>query len=164
VKIRKTYGVGAGADAEPLLVLSSVRDMLPKRLSMSGKKSSLGKMSSSWASVMNKPSVIAQSAPQKPYRLSPVQDHKRRGSRGLLSWLVVHTARRDGEDDRGSTMLRNEEAAEAVCCVSTERSDLSYIAIEEGKQAAPGGETNSQKMNRIDLYSFPTQANISAST
>jgi hypothetical protein len=75
-KIRKTYGVGAGADAEPPLVLplvlSSVWDMSPKRLSMSGKKSSLGKTSSSWASVMKNSSVVAQSAPQKPYRLSPV--------------------------------------------------------------------------------------------
>jgi hypothetical protein len=65
---------------------------------MSGKKSSLGKTSSSWASVMNNSPVVAQSAPQKPYRLSPIQDHKRRGSGGLLSRLAVHAARRDGED------------------------------------------------------------------
>jgi hypothetical protein len=32
---------------------------------MSGKKSSLGKTSSSWASVMKKPSVVAQSTPPK---------------------------------------------------------------------------------------------------
>jgi hypothetical protein len=51
---------------------------------MSRKKSSLGKTSSSWASVMKNSLVVAQSAPQKPYRLSPVQDRKRRGSRGLL--------------------------------------------------------------------------------
>jgi hypothetical protein len=98
VKFRKTYGVGAGADAEPPLVLSSVRDMSPKRFLMSGKKSSLGKTSSSWASVMKNSPVVAQSAPQKTYRLSPVQDRKRRGSGGLLSRLAVHAARQDGED------------------------------------------------------------------
>jgi hypothetical protein len=65
---------------------------------MLGKKSSLGKTSSSWASVMKNSSVVAQSAPQKPYRLSPIQDRKRRGSGGLLSLLTVHAARRDGED------------------------------------------------------------------
>jgi hypothetical protein len=32
---------------------------------------------------------------QKPYSLSPVHDRKRRGSRGLLSQLAVHAARRD---------------------------------------------------------------------
>jgi hypothetical protein len=119
---------------------------------MSGKKSSLGKTSSSWASVMKKPSVVAQSAPQKPYRLSPIQDRKRRGSGGLLSRLAVHAARRDGEDGRGSAVLRNEEAMDVVCCVFTERSDLSFIATE-------GGETNSQETNRTVSYSFSTQAN-----
>ena len=63
---------------------------------MSGKKSSSGKNSSE--SVMTMKPVVAQSAPQKPYRRSPVQDHKRRGFGGLLSRLAVHAARRDGED------------------------------------------------------------------
>jgi hypothetical protein len=40
----------------------------------------------------------------------------------------------------------------AVCCVFTERNDLSFIATE-------GGETNSQKTNRTVSYSFSTQAN-----
>jgi hypothetical protein len=105
-------------DAEPPLMLSSVRDMSPKRLSMSGKKSSLGKTSSLWASVMKKPSVVAQSAPQKPYRLSLIQDRKRRGSGGLLSRLAVHAGKRDGKDGRGSAVLRNEEAVDAVCVCS----------------------------------------------
>jgi hypothetical protein len=65
---------------------------------MLGKKSSMWKTSSSWASVMKNSSVVAQSAPQKPYRLSPVQDHKRLGSGGLLSRLAVHAAGWDGED------------------------------------------------------------------
>jgi hypothetical protein len=60
-------------------------------------------------------------------------------------------------------VLWNEEAVDALCCVYAKRSDLSYIAIEEGEQAAPGGETNNQKMNRTDSYSFPTQADILAS-
>jgi hypothetical protein len=68
------YGADVGVDSEgePLLMLSPVRDMSLKRLSMSGKKSSLKKTSSSWASVMNKWSVVAQNAPQKPYRFSPI--------------------------------------------------------------------------------------------
>jgi hypothetical protein len=130
---------------------------------MSGKKSSLGKTSSSWASVMKNSSVVVQSAPQKPYRLSPIQDRKRWGSGGLLSWLAVHAARRDGEDCRGNAVLWNEEAVDAMCCVYAERSDLSYIATEGGEQASPGGETKSQKMNQTDSYSFPTQENISTS-
>jgi hypothetical protein len=68
--IRKTYGVGAGADAEPLLVLSSVRDMSPKRLSMSGKKSSLGKTSSLWASVLKK--IVSSRAERFPKTLPPL--------------------------------------------------------------------------------------------
>jgi hypothetical protein len=59
-------------------------------------------------------------------------------------------------------VLWNEEIVDDVSCVYAERSDLSYIATEEGEQAAPGGETNSQKMKRTDSYSFPTQANVSA--
>jgi hypothetical protein len=65
---------------------------------MSEKKSSLGKMSSSWAFVMKNSPVVVQSAPQKPYRLSPIQDRKRWGPGGLLSQLAVHATRRDGED------------------------------------------------------------------
>jgi hypothetical protein len=47
----------------------------------------------------------------------------------------VHAARQDREDDRGSVVLRNEEAVEDVCCVFEERSDLSFIATEGGEQA-----------------------------
>jgi hypothetical protein len=72
-----TYDVGA--EEEPLLVLSPPRDMSLKRLSMLGKKSSLGKTSSLWASVMTKWPVVVQHAPQKTCHLSPVHDHKRRG-------------------------------------------------------------------------------------
>jgi hypothetical protein len=46
----------------------------------------------------------------------------------------------------------------AVCCVFAERSDFSFIVTEGDEQAASGGETN-----RTDSYSFPTQANVSAS-
>ena len=45
--------------------------------------------------------------PQKPYRSSPVQDHERRGSRGLLSRPTVNAATQDGEDLIGGVMLEN---------------------------------------------------------
>jgi hypothetical protein len=32
-------------------------------------------------------------------------------------------------------VLTNKEAVEAVCCIFAERSDLSFIATEEGEQA-----------------------------
>jgi hypothetical protein len=67
---------------------------------MSGKKSSSQKKL--LASVVKKRPVITRSAPQKPYHVSPVQDHKRWGSDGLLSQLAVHAARRDGEDDEAA--------------------------------------------------------------
>jgi hypothetical protein len=133
-----------------------VRDMSPKRFSMSGKKSLLGKTLSSWESIMKNSSVVAQSAPQKPYRLSPIQDRKRWGSGGLRSWLAVQAARRDGEDCQSSAVLWNREAVDAVCYVFAERSDISYITTEGGEQAALGSETNNQKMNQTDSYSFPT--------
>jgi hypothetical protein len=95
-------------------------------LSMSGKKSLLEKTSSSWVSVMKNSSVVTPTAPQKPYRLSPVQDHKRWGSGGLLSRLAVHAARRDGEGCRGSAVLWNKEAVD-VCVVSTLRGATSLI-------------------------------------
>ena len=56
---------------------------------MSGKKSSLGK---------NSMPVVARVRSQKPDRPSPVQDHKKRDSGGLLSLQPVHAGRRDGED------------------------------------------------------------------
>jgi hypothetical protein len=58
---------------------------------MSGKKSSSRKKS--LASVVKRRPVVVRSAPQKPYRLSLVQEHKRQGSVGLLSRLTVHIAR-----------------------------------------------------------------------
>jgi hypothetical protein len=60
-------------------------------------------------------------------------------------------------------VLSNEEAVDVVCCVSAKRSDLSYIATEGGEQAVSGDETNNQKMNRTDSYSFSTEANVSTS-
>jgi hypothetical protein len=68
-----------------------------------GKKSSSRKKSLMF--VMKMKSIVAQSVPQKSYRLCPIQDHKRRGSRDLVSWPVVHAARRDGEELEGSTKL-----------------------------------------------------------
>jgi hypothetical protein len=97
-----------------VLVLSSPMSLM-KRLSMSGKKSSSGKMSSWWASVM-KP-VVAQSAPPKPYRPSPVQDSKQRGSGGLLSRSVVHATGRDGEE-LGSAVLWNLWQEMVLCYMS----------------------------------------------
>jgi hypothetical protein len=47
--------------------------------------------------------------------------------------------------------------------VFAERSDLSFIATEGGEQASSRGKTNIQEINRIDSYSFPTHANVSAS-
>ena len=44
---------------------------------------------------------------QKPDRPSPVQDHERRGSGGLLSLLPMHAERRDGEDLLGGAMIWN---------------------------------------------------------
>jgi hypothetical protein len=138
-----------------MLVLSSVRDMSLKRLSMSGKKSSLGKTSSSWASVMKNSPVVAQSAPQKPYRLSPIQDHKRRGSEGVVP---ARGARRKTGWERlwGSAKLWRQEAVVAVCCVFAERSDLSFIATEGGEQAAREAKRTA---NQTVSYSFSTQAN-----
>jgi hypothetical protein len=131
---------------------------------MSGKKSSLGKTSSSWASVMKKPSVVAQSAPQKPYRLSPIHDRKRWGSGGLLSCLAVHAARRDREDGRGSAVLRNEDAVEAMCCVFAERSDLSFIAIEGGEQATREVKRTARRRTEQSRIHFPLRQIVSAST
>ena len=47
---------------------------------------------------VTKKSVVALSAPQKPYHPSPVQDSKRCGFGGLLSRLAVHAASLDEED------------------------------------------------------------------
>jgi hypothetical protein len=53
--------------------------------------------------VMNQ-SVVAQSAPQKPYHPSPVHDSKRCGFGGLLSRLAVHAASRDEEDSSSAAL------------------------------------------------------------
>jgi hypothetical protein len=43
---------------------------------------------------------------QMPYRLSPIQDHKRQGSGGLLSRLAVHAIRWNGEDHEAAQSSR----------------------------------------------------------
>ena len=63
-------------------------------------------------------SVVAQSAPQKPYHPSPVQDSKRCGFGGLLSRLAVHAASRDEEDSDSSGNGTGGERKEKFWCVS----------------------------------------------
>ena len=96
---------------------------------------------------MTKKSVVARSAPQKPYHPSPVQDSKRCGFGGLLSRPAVHAASRDGEDRRSNAVLRNRWREEEVVLVRlSERSDLPFIGAREGgERAATEGETNSQQ-------------------
>jgi hypothetical protein len=60
----------------------------------------VGKTSSSWMSMMKKWSLVAQCTPQKPYRISPIKDRKRRSSGGP----TVHTVEWDGEGC-GDTVL-----------------------------------------------------------
>src|SRR4051812_39074014 len=97
--VKITYGAARAAAAAASELSPMLR--LPKRLSMSGKKASLGKTSSASPfvkkSMMKKRSVVARQHSQKTYRPSPVQDSKRRGSGGLLSRLALHAARRDGK-------------------------------------------------------------------
>ena len=99
---------------------------------------------------MNQP-VVAQSAPQKPYHPSPVQDSKRYSFGGLLSRPAVHAASQDGEDRSSSAVLRilwREE--EEVLVRLSERSDLPFIGAREGgERAAPGAEgTEGDETNR----------------
>jgi len=94
-KDKNTYGATGAAAAPSALRLSPMS--LRKRLPRSGKKSSAAKSS-------------RECAPQKPDRPSPVQDHERRGSGGLLSLLAVHAERRDGEDLLGGAMIWNGDA------------------------------------------------------
>jgi hypothetical protein len=88
-------------------------------LSMSGKKSSLGKTSSSWASVMKKPSVVTQSAPQKPYRLSPVQDRKRR-----VQEAYYPGSQCTPQDGMGKTV-------EVAQCLGTRRQWMLYVVYSQ---------------------------------
>ena len=62
--------------------------------------------------------VVAQSAPQKPYHPSPVQDSKRCGFGGLLSRPAVHAASRDEEDSSSSEIGTGGERKEKFWCVS----------------------------------------------
>ena len=81
---------------------------------------------------MKKP-VVAQSAPQKSYHPSSVQDSKRCGFGGLLSRPAVHAASWDGEDRSSSAVLRNRWREEEVVLVRlSERSDLPFIGAREG--------------------------------
>lgn len=108
-----------GAEAEPLVFPLPV--MLMKRMSSTfGKKSLSGKESSesSAFAAKRKKAVVACSAPQKPYRPSPIQDSKRQGSGGLLSQPAVHAARRDGgRTERQRNALERQEAGVLFRCV-----------------------------------------------
>jgi hypothetical protein len=79
--------------------------------------------------VRDEVSSRADSAPQKPYRPSPVQDSKKRGFGGLLSRIAVHAARRDGEEPVAAQCYgkRLQEPVREV------RSDLPFIGT--GRQA-----------------------------
>jgi hypothetical protein len=61
-------------------------------------------------------------------------------------------------------MLRNEEAVEAVCCVFTERSDLSFIAIEGGEQATQEAKGTARRQTEQSRIHFPLRQIVSAST
>ena len=76
--------------------------------------------------VRDEASSRADSALQKPYRPSPVQDSTRRGSEGLLSRLAVHAARWDGEELSSSAMLLKVEAKRVEVCVYGEERPLLY--------------------------------------
>ena len=90
-KDRITYGAARAAPSVLTLSPMSSRMRLPR----SGKKSSFAKSSLP---------AVARVRSQKPDRPSPVQDHERRGSGGLLSLLPVHAERKDGEDLIGGAM------------------------------------------------------------
>jgi hypothetical protein len=143
-----------------------VRHMSPKRLSMSGKKSLLGKTSSSWASMIKNSPVVAQSTPQKPYRLSPIQDRKRRGSGGLLSRLAVQATRRDGEDCEAAQSFggsRQWRLCAVYSHVFAERSDLSFIATEGGEQAAREAKRTARRWTEQSRIHFPLRQIVLAS-
>jgi hypothetical protein len=53
----------------------------------------------------------------------------------------------------GGAVLWNGEWWLCVVCFA-KRSDLSYIAIEGGEQAASGDETNNQEMNQTIIFIF----------
>ena len=91
IRLRKKIYM-AVAEEEPPALESSLVMSSRKRVLMSGKKSSSGKTSPQSLSVRE-----FDSAPQKSYHPSPVQDSKQRGLGGLLSRLFVHTTRRGGE-------------------------------------------------------------------
>ena len=99
---------------------------------------------------MNQP-VVAQSAPQKPYHPSPVQDSKSTVFGGLLSRPAVHAASRDGEDRSSSAVLRNlwrEE--EDVLVRLSGRSDLPFIGAREGGERLRRELKGTREMKRID--------------
>ena len=80
-------GVGVGVDVVTHVVEEEVADV--------GEEVVVGE---AIVGVHDGVSSRADSAPQKPYRPSPVQDSKQRGSGGLLSQLAVDAARWDGEE------------------------------------------------------------------
>ena len=99
---------------------------------------------------MKKP-VVAQSAPQKPYHPSPVQE-----SKGAVSEAYCPDLRCTPQAGMGKNVAAVQcselcgERKRSFCCVSLERSDLSYIGTGEGREeAAAGGEaTKGDEANR----------------
>ena len=119
---------------------------------------------------MTKKSVVAQSAPQKPYHPSPVQDSKRCGFGGLLSRPAVHAASRDGEDRSSSAVLRNRWREEEVVLVRlSERSDLPFIGAREGgerlrRELKGTRETKQTAAERCNVrIQYPLQQKLSSS-
>jgi hypothetical protein len=150
--MRRTYGT-VEEDPFTLLLFSLMSSYM---LVMSGKKSSSGKSSSD--SVMKMKPVAAQSAPQKPYRCSPV--HERRGFGGLLSQLAVHAVRWDGEDlDRRKD---SEPGGCTLLCVYFSRGrPLFYRHTGGGEHVAMEEKMNRHKARQ--QYSCPLQHNVSTS-
>ena len=95
--------------------------------------------------------VVAQSAPQKPYHPSPVQD-----SKGAVPEAYCPDLRCTPQGGMGKNVAIAQwselcgERKRSFCCVSLERSDLSYIGTGEGREEAmAGGEaTKADEVNR----------------
>ena len=90
--------------------------------------------------------LVALSAPQKPYHPSPVQD-----SKGAVSEAYCPDLRCTLQDGMGKNVAAAQwselcgERKRSFCCVSLERSDLSYIGTGEGREeAAAGGEATKE--------------------
>jgi hypothetical protein len=110
--------------------------------------------------------LVSSRAERSPKTLSPLSRTGSQETRFRRPTFMARGAHRKTEWGRlwGSAVLWREEVVVVVCCVFTERSDLSFIVTEGGEHAVREVKRTARRRTEQSHIHFPLRQIISAST